>query len=424
MIAMRNQWRTFTAEASPAVYRILLHGMLFGLSFSIADMLFNFYLQSLGYDNLVSGQLQSSFRMAGVVLGIPIGMIIDRISAQRMLYIGILTYAIGWGVLLMVHGLTITTPVGVISPLQMMNVLYFVIGAANMATYTAVVPLLSTVIEPQQRASMFGVNAAASTMVGFVGSIVAGMLPGFIASLLGVSATSETAYRTALFGVCGFGLLAVVPLIGIQKAKHRMSKDAAATSVVVPDGARVPLYKLLLFATPSIFFGIAGGMFVPFQNLYFRQQFGASDSIVGLSIAFGSLAMGIGSILGGSLAKRLGIRRATSLSRFMAAPLMFMMLIPSFYVVSVAYDLNRMLVGLTFPLFSALMMQSVPLKQRGTATSMSSMTWSLGWAGASILSGYIQASGSFNTVIIVSGLSYVISAVLVQFMPYTDKLPD
>jgi predicted MFS family arabinose efflux permease len=109
-------------------------------------------------------------------------------------------------------------------------------------------------------------------------------------------------------------------------------------------------------------------MFVPFQNLYFRQQFGVNDSIVGLSIAFGSLATGIGSILGGGLAKRLGIRRATAVSRLMAAPMMFVMLIPSFYVVSVAYDINRMFVGLTFPL-SALMMQSVPLKQRGTTAA-------------------------------------------------------
>jgi MFS family permease len=250
---MRTQWRAFVAGASPAVYRILLHGMLFGLSFSISDMLFNFYLQSLGYDNLVSGQLQSSFRIAGVVLGIPIGMIIDRISAQRMLYIGILTYAIGWSVLLMVHGVTIATPFGVISPLQLMNMLYFIIGAANMATYTAVVPLLSTVIEPQQRASMFGINAAASTMVGFVGSIVAGMLPGMIATALGVSATSESAYRTALFGVCGFGLLAVVPLLGIQKTRHRMSKSPMVPQDMVPDGALIPLYKLFMFATPSIF---------------------------------------------------------------------------------------------------------------------------------------------------------------------------
>ncbi|MCX6015959.1 MAG: MFS transporter [Chloroflexales bacterium] len=93
-----------------------------------------------------------------------------------------------------------------------------------------------------------------------------------------------------------------------------------------------------------------------------------------------------------------------------------------FFVVSVAYDLNRMLVGLTFPLFSALMMQTVPLRQRGTATSMSSMTWSLGWAGASILSGYMQNAGSFNLVLIVSGLSYVVSGLLIYNLPYTDKL--
>jgi len=77
----------------------------------------------------------------------------------------------------------------------------------------------------------------------------------------------------------------------------------------------------LLFAAPSIFFGIAGGMFIPFQNLYFRQEFNANDGLVGLSIALGSLAMGIGSIMGGPLSKRMGVRRATALSRFMAAPM-------------------------------------------------------------------------------------------------------
>jgi len=132
--------------------------------------------------------------------------------------------------------------------------------------------------------------------------------------------------------------------------------------------------------------------------------------------------MGIGSIMGGPLSKRMGVRRATALSRFMAAPMMFLMLIPQFYVVSAAYDLNRALVGLTFPLFSALVMQSVPLQQRGTATSMSSMTWSLGWAGSAILSGYMQQSSGFSVVVIISGISYIISALLVQFIPYTDKL--
>lgn len=421
MVALRSQWREFVAGGSPDVYRILLHGMLFGMSFSISDMLFNFYLQSQGFDNAVAGQLQSVFRIAGVLFGIPIGMVIDRIGAQRMLYIGISTYAVCWFFLLLVGDAPLVTPFGTLAPLTMLSMIYFVIGAANMTTYTAVVPLLSTIIEPHQRAAMFGVNAAASTMIGFVGSIIAGLLPSWVGGMVGVAATSETAYRTALYCVSIFGLLAIIPLSGIKKAQKADNVPAQSLPVAQPM-SRVPYTRLLLFATPSLFFGIAGGMFIPFQNLYFRQEFSANDSIVGLSIALGSLAMGIGSIMGGPLSKRIGVRYATALSRFLAAPTMFVMLIPQFYVVSAAYDVNRALVGLTFPLFSALMMQSVPLQQRGTATSMSSMTWSLGWAGAAALSGYMQQSGSFDTVIIISGISYVISALLVQFVPYKDTL--
>ena len=422
MVTLRSQWREFLAGGSPDVYRILLHGMLFGMSFSISDMLFNFYLQSLGYDNAVAGQMQSVFRLAGVLFGVPIGLIIDRLGAQRMLYIGISTYATCWLVLLLIGDAALVTPFGTVSSLMLISIVYFVIGAANMTTYTAVVPLLSTIIEPQQRAAMFGINAAASTMIGFVGSIVAGLLPSWVGMVVGVDATSETAYRTALYCVSIFGLLAIIPLAGVKKASKSQPAPTAVRDEVPATVPRLSFMRLLLFAMPSVFFGIAGGMFIPFQNLYFRQEFNANDSLVGLSIALGSLAMGIGSIMGGPLSKRLGVRRATAISRFMAAPMMFLMLIPQFYVVSAAYDLNRALVGLTFPLFSALVMQSVPLQQRGTATSMSSMTWSLGWAGSAILSGYMQQNGNFEAVIIISGISYIISALLVQFIPYTDKL--
>ncbi|MFM2033308.1 MAG: hypothetical protein RLZZ297_2073, partial [Chloroflexota bacterium] len=181
-----------------------------------------------------------------------------------------------------------------------------------------------------------------------------------------------------------------------------------------------PFGRLLLLVTPSFFFGTAGGLFVPFQNLFYRQQFGLEDGNVGLNLAIAALAMGVGSIMGGPLSKRFGVRRTSSWSRTLAAPLMVAMLIPQLLLVSAAYDINRLLVGMTFPLFSALMMQTVPLRQRGTSTSLSSMSWSLGWAGASFLSGSLTASGSFTTVLLLSAASYVISGVLVQILPFTD----
>lgn len=421
MQTIRSQWREVVSTGSPAVFRILAHGILFGLSMSIADIMFNFYLKSMGYDNAVAGQLQSVFRIAGVVFGYPVGLFIDRISAKRMLYIGILTYSIGWGVLLTLDGVSVATPLGTLSPVLLLNLIYFIIGAANMATYTAVVPLLSLVIEPHQRAAMFGINAASSTIIGFVGSILGGMLPGFVAPLVGVDPTSELAYRTALYSVTVIGLLAAVPLLGI-KPHHTAAAATPKQSNGEPavDKPPVPFGRLLLLVTPSFFFGTAGGLFVPFQNLFYRQQFGLEDGNVGLNLAIAALAMGVGSIMGGPLSKRFGVRRTSSWSRTLAAPLMVAMLIPQLLLVSAAYDINRLLVGMTFPLFSALMMQTVPLRQRGTSTSLSSMSWSLGWAGASFLSGSLTASGSFTTVLLLSAASYVISGVLVQILPFTD----
>jgi hypothetical protein len=49
------------------------------------------------------------------------------------------------------------------------------------------------------------------------------------------------------------------------------------------------------------------------------------------------------------------------------------------------------------------------------------MSWSLGWAGASVLSGTITANGSFTWVLILSAASYVISGALISLLPYTDK---
>jgi MFS family permease len=421
MNTIRSQWRELSASGSPAVFRILAHGILFGLSFSIADILFNFYLTSLGYDNAVAGQLQSVFRIAGVIFGFPVGMFIDKISAKRMLYIGILTYAIGWAVLLMIDRVTLVTPFGTLSPLMLMNTVFFIIGAANMATYTAVVPLLSLVIEPRQRVAMFGINAAASTLIGFVGSILGGMLPGIVAPLAGVDATSEVAYRIALYSVTAIGFLAVVPLLGIKTHHTHGADSQTARADTDGDKPLVPMSRLILLVTPSFFFGTAGGLFVPFQNLFYRQQFGMTDGNVGLNLAVAALAMGVGSILGGPLSKRFGVRQASAWSRMLGAPLMLAMLIPVLTVVSISYDINRLLVGMTFPLFAALMMQTVPLRQRGTSTSLSSMSWSLGWAGASVLSGTITANGSFTWVLVLSAASYVISGALISILPYTDK---
>ena len=394
------------ADFSPVVFRILIHSLLFGFAASISDVLFNFYLDSLGYGNEVAGQMNSIFRAAGVIFGIPVGMLIDKKGARRVLMVSITAYGASWLALLS------STDIRVIAPV------YFLVGAANIATYTAIIPLLSSVIEAKQRASFFGINAGATVAVGFVGSLLGGALPSLIAPFAGVGATDQLAYRLALISVSLIGFLAIIPLLGFSAAatKHHAAGHAAPAS----SGHKLPFMRLVLFASQGFLLGLGGGMVVPFQNLFFREHFGLPDAQVGLILAISAFAMGFGSFIGGPLAKRFGLRNAAAWTRFLAAPTLLLMLFPNLYVSAAAYYVSRLVIGVTFPLADALVMQSVPVEQRGTSTSLSSMLWSFGWSAAALMSGYIQRDNGFYYVFIASGIAYVISGLSFYLIPFKD----
>ncbi len=394
------------ADFSPVVFRILIHSLLFGFAASISDVLFNFYLDSLGYGNEVAGQMNSIFRAAGVIFGIPVGMLIDKRGARKVLMFSIIAYGASWLAVLS------STDIRIIAPV------YFLVGAANIATYTAIIPLLSSVIEPKQRASFFGINAGATVAVGFVGSLLGGALPSLIAPFVGVTPTDQLAYRLALVSVSVIGFLAIVPLLGFSAAanKHHATGHAAPVS----SGHKLPFMRLVLFASQGFLLGLGGGMVVPFQNLFFREQFNLPDAQVGLILAISAFAMGFGSFIGGPLAKRFGLRNAAAWTRFLAAPTLLLMLVPNLWVSAAAYYVSRLVIGVTFPLADALVMQSVPIEQRGTATSLSSMLWSFGWSAAALMSGYIQLDSGFYWVFIASGAAYVISGLSFYLIPFKD----
>lgn len=402
-----KQLSAFFRETSPAVLRIMLISVLFGLAASVSDVLFNFYLDSLGYGNEVAGQMNSIFRMAGFIFGIPLGLLMDRKGAQVVLFGGMVCYALGWALLL------------VWGDIRFIGIMYFLIGAANIATYTSVIPLLSGIIDANQRATIFGINAGVTVAVGFVGSLFGGALPSLIAPLLHVSATDVTAYRVALLSVSIIGFLSLIPLIGMRAAvtkQQNVQRQQPNNDMV----ATVPFTRILFMASQAFVLGIAGGFVVPFMNLFYRQHFSLPDATVGMILAISAFAMGFGSTIGGALSKRLGLRRATALTRLLSAPTLLLMLLPSVWVSAGAYFVSRVMVGVTFPLADALVMQSVPAKQRGTSASMTSMLWSLGWATTAYFSGYLQETYGFVWVFAASALAYVIGAGLFYLIPFHD----
>ncbi|MEI6777761.1 MAG: MFS transporter [Chloroflexales bacterium] len=396
---------TTRGQVSPPVWRILLHSSVFGLALSVADLLFSFYLVSLGYTSATVGLFSTLSRAAGMLLGIPLGMMIDRIGPQRSILIGLAVYGVGWAIILQFTSLWVMVP------------LQFLIGGAYILTSTAVTPLLAGVTHDDQRAMIFGWNASATLVVGLAGSALGGILPSLAAGAINVGPQDTAAYRLALTVVIVLSVIAMLPVI---KRMPMLSGDRHIDASPVST-ALLPMRTLVRLGLAGLLLGLGGGAFLPFQNLYFRSVFGMGDAAVGVVLAWASLSMGVGGLLGAPVARRLGLRRAGALLRLGVAPAMLLMLVPSLITASVGFFLRGLFVAASFPLNDALVMQATPLRQRGRAVSMTSVLWAGGWAGAAWASGVIQERWGFSPVIVFATLAYLLSAVAIFTLPMLDQ---
>lgn len=396
---------TTRGQISPPVWRILLHSSVFGLALSVADLLFSFYLVSLGYTSATVGLFSTLSRAAGMLLGIPLGMMIDRIGPQKSILIGLAVYGVGWTFILQFTSLWVMVP------------LQFLIGGAYILTNTAVTPLLAGVTRDDQRATIFGWNASATLIVGLAGSALGGILPSLAAGAINVGPQDTAAYRLALTVVIVLSVIAMLPVI---RRMPMLSGDRHIDASPAPT-ALLPMRTLARLGLAGLLLGLGGGAFLPFQNLYFRSVFGMGDAAVGVVLAWASLSMGVGGLLGAPVARRLGLRRAGALLRLGVAPAMLLMLVPSLMTASIGFFLRGMFVAASFPLNDALVVRATPLRQRGMAVSMTSVLWAGGWAGAAWVSGVVQERWGFTPVIVFATVSYLVSAVAIFTLPIPDQ---
>jgi MFS family permease len=404
VLSIRTRAAAAAAQLTPPVRRILMHSLIFGLAMSIADLLFNFYLVSLGYGTDMAGFLSTIYRFAGVVAGVPIGMLIDRAGPQRAIQVGATIFALGWAGQLM------------ITEVWALAITQAIIGAAGLLTLTSVVPLLTGITTNEQRASIFGLNAGAALVIGLVGGTVGGVLPALGATLLNVGPQTTEAYRLALGIVVVMALLALLPLI------QRITLDAVSAPRRQAAGAgqpsdRLPLSYLFRMTLPSLTLGIGAGVFLPFQNLFFRQQFQLSDALVGTILACGALAMGLGAMLGAPVAKRMGVKQAAAWTRLGAVPCMLLMLSPVLWISTIGFLIRGWFIGASFPLNDAYAMQITSPRHRGTLVSVTSMLWSLGWAITSSVAGWVESQYGFTPLIMVAAVAYVFSGLAIFWLP-------
>ncbi|MFM2309674.1 MAG: hypothetical protein RLY87_1796 [Chloroflexota bacterium] len=395
---------------NPIVLRIFVFTMIAGFLNGIPDVIFNFYILGLGYDNAVTGQMASLVRMSGFVFGIPIGMAVDRIGSIRTMQIGAGANILVWLALLFAPNLLV------------MQVAYFCSGTFFTIATVAAITALSTLGSGAHRAQLIGMNFTLITVLGFVGSLVAGFLPSLVAPWLGAGPTDVVAYRATLAVLVAASAGALLPLLGVSQRVHAFH---AERGVQGDDEVSVPLLGTIWLTAGYFIVGLGGGILHPFMNVYFRDIYALPDAIIGIIVASFTLLMGVGGVLGGRLVARYGVRPVVVWAAILCLPFCLGLLSTQLSVAVGGYFVLCLLIGMVFPYMDMLLFQAVATRQRGVVKSISTMAWSIGWAIAAYASGLLQQDGNWQVLIILSALGYAGCGVafgLIPFKPVSRRI--
>lgn len=387
-------------------YSALFHIGMFG----IADVILNFYFVSLGYDPDAIGLLQSVPRVGGMLTGIPVGMLANRIGARKIIIYATTGLTVAFVLMLVIPSL----PVLVLSRF-LMGLFY---GAVQIAT----APLMMTLVAKQYQTYQFSYHNVVSMGATSFGSLIGGFLPLMIVSVISVpeviegipNAQTPFAYGMALFIAALITLLSVLPLLRMTNPTVYIR---AVDAGIRPPAIKIPWRKLLLLSLPYLFFGFTGGLTFPFYNLFFRTTFNLPDESVGAVLTIGWLGMGIIPLMNPWWERRFGRVTTLVITMNIAALAFFILSLSGALALSViAFIIAVSFRNIMGTLFQPLVLDVLSPELHNSVSSINFLIWNIGWLVATLVSGFLQKNYGFDFVMLLVSVGVCITAFSIQLI--------
>lgn len=390
--------------------------VIYGVIYSAWQLFFNFYMLQSGYSRDFLGLVNSMPSVAALVFALLVGRFSDRIGRKPALLIGL-----GFGTLCQLAEVTVRPPALIAGA-------GFLYGAFNSLFLVSQAPLMMKLSDSKNRTMLFSLNYGLLTLSGAVGSVFAGQLPGVFGNLLHVAEHSAVAYQAVLVASILLGATALLPLWLMKEPR-----TAAAPTLPIPndaDGLRQPIWKRvppsLLKMTarmiaPQIMIGLGAGILIPYMNVFLKDRFNISDSVLGFLFSLSELLIAVGSLVAPHLSARLGGKvRAVVVTQSLSLVFLLMTgFAPALWMSSVGYLVRTSLMNMSSPLYSAFCMERTPGQHLGLVNSFLALSWNVGWAVGPFLSGVVQESYGFAPLFIATAVLYG-GAVILQWYFFKD----
>jgi MFS family permease len=375
----------------------LLSQLLAGIASGVYSLLFNLYLIRLGYNEEFIGQVNGLSVLATGLVAFPAGLLADRIGRRRTMIVGAFIPALAY--------------LGQSSLADAQAILLFGIaaGAGIALVTTCFSPFMAENSGSEERPYLFSVNFALATLAAMSGSLLGGNLPRIFADLFAWPVDSSAPYRLALqLAAVMFGL-AAVPFILTSESPHGfMQAELERPDISM---ARADIRgRMLSFAVVNVLVGIAGGLILPFFNVYFVETFTLPAQSVGMIFAVSQALMALGVLVAPALARRTGKVNAIVAGHFATGPFLFILAAAGNpWVAATAYWGRNLAMNIISPIQGTFAMEMVPARLRGTLSGINSMAWNTTWAISSVVGGVLILALGYPRIFLISAACYAIT---------------
>ena len=399
---MRHYLRTLRAF-SHDVRMYLVTSALIGVSFfGIVAVLFNLYLLRLGYGPEFVGLVQGSAAFAFAAASVPAGAMGTRWGSRRMVITGVTVLTVG----IALFPLTELMPPSLRSAWVIGSRL--LVGMGFALYMVNAYPFLIAATRPAERDHVFSLQVAISPLAGFVGSLVGGMLPAYLASVLHASVNSPAPYRYSLFIAAVVMIPAVVAVLKTQAYEEEIQG-----SEQVPTDERPPLRLILIMGLVMILRNGGEGVARSFFNVYLDAGLGVSTARIGLLTALSQVLAGpVVMVAPAIVAQRGRVTTIVAGSLGSAAGLLILALLPFWYAAGVGFMLTVAMMSFTRGITTVYQMEVVPPAWRSRMAGITSMAMGTGFFSMAIGGGYLIAAVGYRGLFLTGAVLTVVSALI------------
>ncbi|OAB45478.1 MFS transporter [Paenibacillus glacialis] len=389
-----------------------LANVLFQIGGGMFSVLYNLYIQGLGYEDAMTGRVVSIQSLATALMFIPVGLLGDRTSRKRLLIIGA-----------MFSGLAFIGRSFLDSEFSLLS-LAVVSGLFAAIFQVLAIPFLAESIPIKQRLRIFSYYSSLVLASQVLGSMGGGMLADLMQTF-GMNRISSLQIVLAAGGLATFAafipLLFIVEATRTVKLKANLSNPTDQPSKSASNNLKSDYTMIGQFALVQLIIGIGSGLVIPYLNLYFTNRFSVSLSAVGLLISLGQIMTIVSMLIGPSLAAKVGSVKAVVCFQLLSLPFLLLTGFTNlFAIAAVSFLFRQALMNAANPIQSTVMIDRVSESSRGIANSITQTAFMLGWAFMGPVQSYFVTTygyyWGYAVTFSITGVLYVSAAALYYTM--------